>query len=108
MNIGLTSARLLARLGAIAAAMLLTQQALALGTDAGTTVSNQASVSYSVGGNPQTAIESDPSGNSTPGGGNPTEFIVDRRVSGTNLPLIRIYPTQDENNETYAVYELPR
>lgn len=76
-------ARLVARLGATAAALLLAQQALALGTDAGTTVSNQASVAYSVGGNPQTPIDSDPNGNSTPGAGNPTEFLVDRRVSFT-------------------------
>ena len=87
MKTGVTCARLLMRLGAAAAAMLLTQQALALGTDAGTTVSNQASVAYSVGGNPQTAIESDPNGNSTPGGGNPTEFLVDRRVSFTLIEV---------------------
>ena len=71
------------RLGLTAAALLLGQQALAVGTDAGTTVSNQASVAYSVSGNGQTPIESDPAGNSTPGAGNPTEFLVDRRVDFT-------------------------
>jgi hypothetical protein len=35
-------------------------------------------------------------------------MIVDRRVVGENLPLIRLYPTGAETNETYAVYELPR
>lgn len=87
MKTVVNSASLLVRLGVSAAALLLSQHALALGTDAGTTVSNQASVSYSVGGNPQTAIESDPSGNSTPGAGNPTEFLVDRRVSFTMIEV---------------------
>jgi uncharacterized repeat protein (TIGR01451 family) len=77
------STSLLAKLGLTAAALLLGQQALAAGTDAGTTVSNQASVVYDVSGNTQTAIESDPAGNSTPGAGGPTEFLVDRRVDFT-------------------------
>lgn len=71
---------LLVRLGVAAAAILLSQHALAVGTDAGVTVSNQASVAYSVSGTGQTPIESDPAGNSTPGAGSPTEFLVDRRV----------------------------
>jgi hypothetical protein len=60
--------------------LLLGQQALALGVDAGVTVSNQATVAYDVASVIQTPIESDPLGNSTPGAGNPTEFLVDRRV----------------------------
>ncbi len=74
---------LLFRLGVTATALLLGQQALALGTDAGTSVSNQATVSYSVGGAAQTPIESDPLGNSVPGSGVATTFLVDRRVSFT-------------------------
>ena len=74
---------LLFRLGITAAALLLGQQALALGTDAGTTVSNQATVAYDVAAVAQTPIESDPLGNSTPGAGSPTEFLVDRRVDFT-------------------------
>lgn len=35
-------------------------------------------------------------------------MIVDRRVTGPNLPLVRVYPTESEDNDTYAVYELPR
>jgi hypothetical protein len=35
-------------------------------------------------------------------------MIVDRRVAGDNLPLIRLYPMAPETNATYAVYELPR
>jgi hypothetical protein len=34
-------------------------------------------------------------------------MIVDRRVTGDNLPLVRIYPTGPDVNQTYAVYELP-
>lgn len=34
-------------------------------------------------------------------------MIVDRRVTGDNLPLVRLYPTEPEVNATYAVYELP-
>jgi hypothetical protein len=34
-------------------------------------------------------------------------LIVDRRITGDNLPLLRIYPNEPEQNETYAVYELP-
>ena len=35
-------------------------------------------------------------------------MIVDRRVTGQNLPLVRLYPTNGEVNATYAVYELPQ
>ena len=34
-------------------------------------------------------------------------MIVDRRITGENLPLLRIYPSGTEQNRTYAVYELP-
>jgi len=67
----------------MASALLLGQQALALGTDAGTSVSNQATVAYDVGGNVQTPIPSDPTGNSDPAAGSSTEFLVDRRVDFT-------------------------
>jgi len=74
---------LIIRLSILASALLLGQQALALGTDAGVSVSNQASVAYDVGLISQTAIESSPTGNSVPGSGVPTVFEVDRRVSFT-------------------------
>ena len=77
------SLSLVMRLSVLTAALLLGQQALALGTDAGVTVSNQATVDYDVGGNAQTAIPSDPAGNSDPAAGNPTVFLVDRRVNFT-------------------------
>ncbi len=69
------------------------QTALAVGTAANTTINGQATVSYSVGTVAQTPIESSPTGNSTPGGGAPTSFVVDHRVdltvsevSGGNTP----------------------
>ena len=34
-------------------------------------------------------------------------MIVDRRITGPQLPLVRVYPVGDESNETFAVYELP-
>ena len=76
---------LITRLSALAFAMLLGQQALAAGTDAGVTVSNMATVAYNVASVIQTPIESDPLGNSTPGPGEGelTEFLVDRRVDFT-------------------------
>jgi len=83
METGVNSVRLFARLGMTATALLLSQQVLAVGTDAGTPVSNQAIVAYDVGTEPQTPIESDPGGNSTPGAGAATVFLVDRRVAFT-------------------------
>ena len=101
MKIVVDSARLLVRLGVTATALLLSQQALALGTDAGTTVSNQATVAYDVATEAQTPIESDPAGNSTPGAGNPTDFLVDRRVSFTLIetsggPTTPVAPGDDD------------
>ena len=34
-------------------------------------------------------------------------MIVDRRVCGDDLPLVRLYPIDGETNATFAVYELP-
>lgn len=68
-NIGLSL-----RLGAMAAALLLGQQAMAEGTRAGTVIENTASVGFSVGTIPQTGVSS-----------NTVSFVVDRRV---NLSLV--------------------
>jgi uncharacterized repeat protein (TIGR01451 family) len=59
------------------------QVASAVGTDAGTTVGNRATVNYNVGTVPQTPIESSPGGNSNPGVGNGanTNFVVDNRIN---------------------------
>ncbi len=61
------------------------QVAVAAGTDAGVTVSNRATVNYTVGTVAQAAIESSPTGNSTPGvgAGANTNFVVDRRIDFT-------------------------
>ncbi|MDW8259473.1 MAG: hypothetical protein RML32_08515, partial [Gammaproteobacteria bacterium] len=63
--------------------------ALAQNTAAGTQINNRATVNYSVGGNPQTPIESSPTGNTVPGTGNGanTSFLVDDRVSHTVVAL---------------------
>ena len=60
-------------------------QAHALGTAANTSIQNRATISYSVGGNAQTPIESSPTGNSTPGtnAGTSTTFVVDNKVDLT-------------------------
>lgn len=63
---------LLGRLSIMTAGLLLTQQALAVGTDAGVQVDNTALVDYQVNGNPQ---PQEPSNTST--------FVVDRRVDFT-------------------------
>jgi len=73
---------LMSRLSIAASVLLLSQQALAVGTAAGTDIDNRATVTYSVNLNPQTGIESSPTGNSTPGlnSGGDTTFVVDNRV----------------------------
>ena len=35
-------------------------------------------------------------------------MVVDRRITGESLPLVRVYPVDEEVNDTYAVYELPQ
>ena len=54
-------------------------------TPANTLIENRATVNYSVGSQPQTLIESSPTGNTTPGAGAgaDTEFVVDNRVDLT-------------------------
>lgn len=63
---------------------LVGQSALAAGADtnAGTTIGNRATVSFSVGGVAQTPIQSSPTGNSTATGAD-TTFVVDRRLNFT-------------------------
>ncbi|KAA5547318.1 hypothetical protein FYK55_00105 [Roseiconus nitratireducens] len=34
-------------------------------------------------------------------------MVVDRRVTGQQLPLVKVYPVGSQTNATYAVYELP-
>ena len=60
-------------------------QAQAAGTPVNTSIQNKATISYSVGGNAQTPIESSPTGNSVPGvnAGTATAFVVDNNVDLT-------------------------
>ncbi len=66
-------------------AIAVSQQALALGTAANTSIDNRATVNYQVSGVAQTPIESSPTGNSTAGVGNgaSTSFLVDNKVDLT-------------------------
>lgn len=62
---------------------LAAQNASAL-TAANTTISNTASLTYSISGTAQTPIPSSPTGNTAQGGaGAPTTFVVDRKVDFT-------------------------
>ena len=94
------------RLGATAFAMLFAQQAFAVGTDAGVTVSNQAQVDYEVNSIGQEPILSDPNGNSTPGlasGALATTFLVDNRVDFTLVEFGTIGATTVSPAENDAV-----
>jgi hypothetical protein len=103
MKTAIKSTRLLARLGMMTIAVLLSQQALAAGTDAGTTVANQATVAYDVNGNAQSPIPSDPAGNNDPLAGNPTEFLVDRRVDFTLIEVDGAHTTPVAPGDTDVV-----
>jgi len=89
------------RLAMVAAVMLFSQQAMAAGTAAGSTISNQARVDYDVGLISQEFILSDPAGNSTPGagGGATTDFLVDNRVDFTLVEDGVIGPTNVAPNQ---------
>ncbi len=65
------------RLGAMIVALLVGQQAMAVGTRAGTSIENTASVDYSVGGIDQEDIAS-----------NQVTFVVDRRVDFLLEPIV--------------------
>jgi uncharacterized repeat protein (TIGR01451 family) len=58
-------------------------------TPAGTSIQTRATVNYSVGGQPQTLIESSPTGNTAPGAGAgvSTTFLVDNRIDLTVAEL---------------------
>lgn len=94
------------RLSVMAPLLIFTQQAIAVGTDAGTSIDNQAQVDYEVGGIGQEPILSDPNGNSTPGlgsGAAPTTFLVDNRVDFTLVEFGLIGATQVNPGQADAV-----
>ncbi len=81
---------LVTRLATVAAVLLFSQQAFAVGTAAGTDVNNQASIAYSVGSVPQTAVQS-----------NIATFRVDNRVNFTLVPDPNpVVPTQVNVGDT--------
>ncbi|MBE9516742.1 MAG: hypothetical protein IME93_07160 [Proteobacteria bacterium] len=82
----------------------------ALGVAPNTLVSNTASISYSVGGVGQTAIESSPTGNSTGGVGlgTATTFYVDTKVDVSvavqDAALVQVAAGATASVTTYRVY----
>ncbi len=73
------------RVGLLMAGLLAMLGSASVYADAGDTISNTATINYSVGGTAQTAIESSPTGNTTAGVGNgtSTDFIEDRVINFT-------------------------
>jgi len=88
MKIASNKTGLYLRLGAVAAALLFGQQALAAGTRAGTDITNTVSVDYFVGGIDQTDIPAS------------VTFVVDRRVDYTLTleggALVEVSPGQND------------
>lgn len=75
--------RLSALLLTAALAAITPFSALAAGTTSGTSISNKATINYTISTIPQTLIESSPTGNSIPGinNGSATAFVVDDKVN---------------------------
>jgi hypothetical protein len=97
------------RIALLVGATLLTlasQSVWAVGTASGTTISNTATMSYSVGGIAQTGIGSSPSGNSA-GVGTPTTFVVDNKVNLTvaegNSTFTNVTPGATKQVTTFTV-----
>jgi uncharacterized repeat protein (TIGR01451 family) len=106
MNVSKKMSSRMVWLAMTAGAMLLSQQALAVGTDAGVTIANQAQVDYEVATIAQEPILSDPAGNSVPGllsGANTTDFVVDNRVDFTLVEFGLIGATQVNPGQADAV-----
>ena len=94
-----TPSGLFARLGILSVFALFAGQALALGTDAGTSVQNTATVGYSVAGTAQTPVDS-----------NTASFVVDRRVDLTvtqvGAGLTQVTPGVDDYFVEFLVTNL--
>ncbi|MGB8518179.1 MAG: hypothetical protein WCD45_09860 [Gallionella sp.] len=91
-----TSSSKLAALLVSATVMVFASQSASALTAAGTTISNTASLTYSIGGAPQTAIPSSPTGNTSGGAGQATTFLVDRKVDflATGGATVGVQPGQ--------------
>lgn len=85
---------------------LVTQSALAVGTASGTSITNLATLSYTVGGVTQTPIGSSATGNTT-GAGTATAFVVDNKVNVTvvegNATFTTVVPGQLAAVTTFTV-----
>ena len=90
---------LFVRLSVAAATLLVGQQAMAVGTDPGTAVDNQATVNYDVNSIAQSAINS-----------NNVQFLVDRRVnftvSQTGVGLTQVTPGETGVWIEFSVFNL--
>ena len=87
------------RLGAMIVALLVGQQAMAVGTRAGTTITNVATVDYEVGGVNQADISSDPL---------TAQFVVDRRVDFTLEPVLTgdLVPVNPSETDVFVDFRL--
>ena len=102
-----SSCKLMALMVSAALFGLVSQSTLAVGTASGTTISNLATLSYSVGGVAQTDIGSSPTGNPA-GAGTATTFVVDNKV---NLSVVgggitTVIPGQVSAVSTFVVTNL--
>ena len=90
----------------IAAALMFSQAAWAVGTASNTTISNLATLNYSVGGTLQAAIGSSAAGNLV-GAGTATTFLVDKKVNltvvETNSAPTIVAPGQANAVTTFTV-----
>jgi uncharacterized repeat protein (TIGR01451 family) len=95
----------MAALGVLAA-LFCAGNAHAAGTASGTSISNQATLQYSVGGVGQPNIGSSPTGN-TSGAGTATTFVVDNRVNvtvtTTDVAAVSVVPGSASQVTTFTV-----
>lgn len=97
---------LIARGGALCAlvlaALLASPAAFAAGTAAGTSITNKASLTYSVGTIPQTSIGSSPTGST--GTGTVTYFVVDNKIDLTVAAVgsAAVYAIPGQTNATVS------
>ena len=91
---------------ALAASLMFSQAAWALGTASGTTINNLATLNYSVGAVAQPAIGSSPTGNSV-GAGTNTAFVVDNKINLTvatvDVAAVSVVPGQTNVVATFTV-----
>jgi len=92
--------------GLLALALLASAGAHAGGTTAGTTITNKATLTYSVGNVNQNSIGSSPTGNTT-GSGSNTSFVVDNKVNLTvttsDSAAVSAVPGQTAVTTTFVV-----